>query len=325
MLETPFRFAVQAMGGTREATIDFGQQVESWGFDTIVMGDHLRYFADSLTTLMFLADHTESVRIGSWVFCNDFHHPVVLARSLASLDELSGGRLDIGLGAGYLRAEYESSGIYLDSGAVRFARLKEATTIVKAMLTESPVSFDGEYYHLTDQICSPLARQRPHPPLTLGGGGPNLLRWAAAEADIVSIIPRAGSNGNLQLSAMTGRSAQAFTQIIHNAMTDRSDKAVLNSAMVHIGISNNRVQAAQDWLDSIRNKSNPLAILFDYDQEIAAEDILDSPFLAFGTADEVAEHLVRMRSETGISYWVIAPNQTDEFLPVLERLKAGQE
>ncbi|MEZ5260715.1 MAG: LLM class flavin-dependent oxidoreductase [Acidimicrobiales bacterium] len=185
-----FRFGGLTTAGPREATEQFARTAETVGLDTILMADHLIEIADAPTSLMFMADQTDRIRIGTYVMCADFRHPVVMARGLANIDELSGGRLEVGLRAGYLRREYEAAGIPLASGTVRLARLQETTAIVKAMLTTSPVEFTGNHFALSGQVAFPVARQRPRPPFLIGGGGPKLLSWAAAEADIVSFVPQ---------------------------------------------------------------------------------------------------------------------------------------
>lgn len=318
-----FRFAFATNGGSRADVLAQVRHAESAGYDTIVCGDHLRNMADPLTTLMFVADHTETMRICPWVACNDFRHPVVLARSLANLDELSGGRLDIGLGAGYLVVEYESAGIVLDSGPRRLARLKEATTIVTAMMERSPVDFDGRHYRLDQQVSFPLARQRPRPPLLLGGGGPKMLAWAATEADIVSIIPQSAPAGNLLLSTAAASAAQERVDVVKAAAGARFDAVTLNTMLLHAEITTNRHGAAQRWLDAVRNRSTPFAAAFTFDADIGVDELLRSPYFAFGTVPEIADHLRRCRETMHVSYWVVYPHLVDTFAPVLALLLAG--
>ena len=116
---------------------------------------------DALTTLMFLADATERIRVGSYVMCVDFHHPAVLARALLNLDELSDGRLEIGLGAGYIREEYEAAGIALASGATGLERLQETTAILKEMLVKETGSFAGRHFQLANQMALPRPVSSP--------------------------------------------------------------------------------------------------------------------------------------------------------------------
>lgn len=315
-----FRFAFATNGGDRADVIRQIRQAESAGFDTIVCGDHLRSVADPLTTLMFVADQTDALRICPWVACNDFRHPVVLARSLANLDELSGGRLDIGLGAGYLVAEYEAAGMKLDPGPRRLARLKEATAIVKAMMESSPVDFDGQEYQLEQQISFPLARQRPSPPLLLGGGGPKMLAWAGTEADIVSIIPQSAPAGNLLLSTVAASAARERADIVKTSAGSRFEAVTLNTLLLHAEVTTDRRTAAEQWLDGVRTGSTAFAAAFTADAEIGVDEVLESPYFAFGTVHEIAEHLRCCRETMHFSYWVVYPHLFDAVAPALEHL-----
>lgn len=320
MTSKSFRFAFATNGGDRADVANQIHRAESAGFDTIVCGDHLRNVADPLTTLMFVADHSESMRICPWVACNGFRHPVVLARSLANLDELSAGRLDIGLGAGYLVAEYESSGIQLDPGPRRLARLKEATTIVKAMMNNSTVDFEGQEYRLKQQISFPLARQRPSPPLLLGGGGPKMLAWAATEADIVSIIPQSAPAGNLLLSTTSASAARERAAIVKASAGNHFEAITLNTLLLHAEVTTDRRVAAERWLEGVRTGSTAFAGAFKVDAEIGVHEILESPYFAFGTVGEIADHLRYCRETMDFSYWVIYPHLFDAVAPVVEHL-----
>jgi probable F420-dependent oxidoreductase len=318
-----FRFGTLVMPGDRDTMLTFARWTQDVGLDVIVTADHLSWTPDALTTLMFLADVTDRIRIGSYVMCIDFHQPVVLARALANLDELSGGRLEIGLGAGYIRQEYESAGITLAPGMVRFERLQEATTILKAMLAEDRVTYQGRHFQVVDQLAVPRPRQRPRPPILLGGGGPKMLAWAASEADIVSLTPRSSPAGNARLSGMGAKAVHEQAAIVHRVAADRQVPPMLNAMLWHLELTSNRREAARRWLDSIRHGTAPLAVAFAKDEETTVDDILESPFLAFGTPAEIAEHLLRARSETGISYWTLVPRIVEPFLSVLEILKGG--
>lgn len=318
-----FRFGGLTTAGPRQATIEFARTAEAVGLDTVLMADHLTEMADAPTSLMFMADHTERVRVGTYVMCADFRHPVVLARSLANIDELSGGRLEVGLGAGYLRLEYDAAGIPLASGAVRLARVQETTTIVKAMLAASPIDFNGSHFTLAGQVAFPLARQRPHPPFLIGGGGPKLLSWAATEADIVSFVPQSAAGGNLRVSTMTGSAVDERVALVRRAAGQRADALELNTLLWHLDITTDRRGAAERWLDSVRNQSAPYTRAFTFDSDVTADDILDSPYVAFGTVEDVVEHFRGIRARTGISYWALMPHHIKAFVPVLEALKAG--
>src|SRR5690349_14783590 len=130
---------------------------------------------------------TTTLRIGPLVLGNDYKHPVVLAREAATLDVLSNGRLELGIGAGWMTADYEKAGIPLDAPGVRISRLEESITILKGLFADGPFSFDGAHYHISELDGEPKPVQRPYPPFIIGGGGPRILAVAAREAAIVGV------------------------------------------------------------------------------------------------------------------------------------------
>jgi probable F420-dependent oxidoreductase len=181
----PFRFGVTAptveSGG---GWTDRARRVEHLGYSTLSVPDHFRNQLASVPALAAAALATTRLRLGSLVFCNDFHHPVMLAREAATIDVLSGGRLELGLGAGWLRAEYEEAGIRFDDARTRIERLAEAVTIIKGLLAGEPVTFSGRHYTVAN-LAGSATVQRPHPPILVGGGGRRTLALAGREASIV--------------------------------------------------------------------------------------------------------------------------------------------
>ena len=200
------RFGAGTFATRRDDLVAAVRTVEALGYDTFLLPDHLFQQLAPIPALAVVAELTDRLRIGTWVLCNDFHHPVIVARELATLDALSGGRLDVGLGAGYIRLEYDNAGITFETGGRRFRRLQDSVAVMKALWQDNPVTLDNDHFHLRDQIGSPPLLQRPHPPLLLGGGGPKMLTWAATEADIVSIIPAAAPK--VDFSPQTSPSAR---------------------------------------------------------------------------------------------------------------------
>ena len=196
----PFRFAAQlstAPDATARTWADQARKVEDLGFSTLLMPDH---FGDQLApvpAMMAAADATTHLRIGTLVFDNDYRHPLVLAKEAATLDLLSDGRLELGLGAGWMRSDYEQSGITYDAASVRVDRFEEAVAIVTGLLESAgPFSFTGEHYTVTDHTPTPRPVQHPRPPIIIGGGGRRVLSIAGRHAEIVSI--------NVNLKAGTG-------------------------------------------------------------------------------------------------------------------------
>ena len=196
MSDRPFRFGVQLRGASsghewREKC----RRVEALGYDTLAVADHFPRGLGPFVALATAAAVTDRIRVGAFVFANDFRHPAVLAKEAATLDLLSDGRLEVGIGAGWLRSEYEATGIPFDRAGVRIDRLAEAVSLIKRLWTEDSVTFQGRFYQATDLSILPRPVQAPHPPVMVGGGGQRILSLAARHADIVALNPRATPEG----------------------------------------------------------------------------------------------------------------------------------
>jgi probable F420-dependent oxidoreductase len=192
----PFRFiapmpSLQASGSGWRAGLE---QIEDMGFSTVRAVDHLCQDRgpDALTVLAGAATTTRSLRLLTCVLANDFRHPVITQKAAATIDAMSDGRLELGLGAGWLAQDYEALGLQRDLDDVRVERLGEAVRIIKGLFVDEPYSFSGRYYTIHDLRDQPLGIQRPHPPFLIGGGGRKILSLAAREADIISVNARLG-------------------------------------------------------------------------------------------------------------------------------------
>src|SRR5207244_10381325 len=187
---------------------DNARRVEAHGYSALYLPDHFTDQVGPFAALMAAADATTSLRVGSLVFDNDYRHPVVLAKEAATIDLLSEGRFDLGLGAGWMTSDYEKSGIPLDSAGTRIERMHEGLQIIKGLMAEGSFSFSGKHYQVKDLDGTPKPVQKPHPPILLGGGGRKMLSIAAREADIVNI------NYNLQegrINRKMVRTGMAYT------------------------------------------------------------------------------------------------------------------
>ena len=308
------RFGAGTFATRRDDLVAAVRTVEALGYDTFLLPDHLFQQLAPIPALAVVAELTDRLRIGTWVLCNDFHHPVIVARELATLDALSGGRLDVGLGAGYIRLEYDNAGITFETGGRRFRRLQDSVAVMKALWQDNPVTLDNDHFHLRDQIGSPPLLQRPHPPLLLGGGGPKMLTWAATEADIVSIIPAAAPQGGLLASDLTIGALHRKIALVHAAAPDRFERLTLNVGLWDMVITNDRRAAARAWLDAVRADPDGYWKL---DRDLTEDDVLASPYLAFGTVAEIAEHITQIHATSRVTYYTIFPHLTDTFGPVL--------
>src|SRR5579864_6884469 len=229
-----FRFAAQlstAPDGTAASWAEQARKAEDLGYSTLLMPDH---FGDQLApvpALMAAADATSELRVGTLVFDNDYRHPVVLAKEAATLDVLSGGRLELGLGAGWMRTDYEQSGIAYDPPGVRVERFAEGVEVVTGLLEgDGPFSFSGRHYTVSEHHLLPRPVQQPRPPLILGGGGRRVLTIAARHADIVSINVdlRAGLGGAEAAPNASPDSTRQKVAWVKEAAGDRFDDIELN-------------------------------------------------------------------------------------------------
>src|SRR5512132_203047 len=249
----PFRFGV--IGETitsRERLLDTAHRAEALGYSTLLLRDHFvaEPFGDQLAplvSLMAVAGATRTLRVGSLVLNNDYRHPVMLAKEAATLDLLSGGRFELGIGAGWLRDEYERAGIPFDPPGVRVARLEESIRLLKALLSSSsPVRFEGEHYSVNGIETFPRPVQRPRPPIMIGAGSRRMLGIAGREADIVGILPKALPNGTIS-AELSERSPEALAQKIdwiRDAAGDRFPGLEL-SMMVSVVLADDDRAAAE--------------------------------------------------------------------------------
>jgi probable F420-dependent oxidoreductase len=306
-----FRFAAQlskAPDGTARSWADQARKAEDLGYSTLLMPDH---FGDQLApvpAMMAAADATSTLRIGTLVFDNDYRHPVVLAKEAATLDLLSGGRLELGLGAGWMRTDYEESGIAYDPPAVRVDRFVEGVAVVTGLLeSDGPFSFEGEYYTVSGHTLLPRPVQRPHPPLIVGGGGKRVLGIAARCADIVSINVdlRAGTGGVETAPNASPEATRRKIGWVRQAAGERFDDIELNCLIGFAFVTDDR-----------HSLVDAMAPTFGVDPA----DALHVPVVLIGTLDEMVEELQWRRQEYGISYFSIEADCWEALGPVVSRL-----
>jgi probable F420-dependent oxidoreductase len=281
------------------------RHVGALGYSTFLALDHFVRGFDPIAELAAAATATSRLRVGSLVFDNDFRHPALLAKAVASIDVISGGRFEFGLGAGWLKEEYDQSGIPFDPAGVRIERMVEALHLIKQTFVEEQTTFHGTYYHVTDLILPPKPVQQPHPPIVIGGGSKRVLSIAAQEADIVSITTRALPDGAKDFHDMTAEATDRKIGWVRDAAGDRFPDIELNVMSTSVEITDDRDAAAQR-----------LANQFD----LTPEEILGSPTVLIGTPDQIAETLMERRERFGFSYITVLEAVYEEFAPVVERL-----
>lgn len=304
----PFRFGIQ-IRDARDAAgwRDLARRIEDHGYATATMPDHFTEQLAPVPALQAIADATSTLRVGALVFDNDYRHPVVLAKELATMDLLSDGRVEIGLGAGWMRSDYDTSGIPFDRPGVRIGRFVEAIRVVKGAMGDGPFSFEGEHYTITEYDGLPKPVQRPHPPILIGGGGKRVLGIAAREADIVGIngTMTAGAVGPEALETMTRPAVLDRVGIIREAAGDRFDDIELNIRVFMVAVT----ERPEPMIDD-------LAKMLEVDPTL----VRDSPFSLIGPTSALAEEIVRLREETGISYLIVGQDDVEAFAPVVAAL-----
>jgi probable F420-dependent oxidoreductase len=303
----PFRFGVTAP--TPSAGTDWverARRVERLGYSTLVVPDHFRDHLAPVPALTAAALATTRLRVGSLVFSNDFRHPAVLAKEAATIDVLSGGRFELGLGGGWLRAEYDQAGIRFDAPGTRIERLEEAVTIVKRLLAGERVTFAGRHYAIADLEGRPTPVQRPHPPIAIGGGGRRTLSLAAREASIVGLVPRARRDGSgLDLTDLSDAATREKLEWVRAAAGDRFASLEINALVQALAVGEQRTAAADQ-----------LAARF----KVARDVVLETPYVLVGTIEEICETLRQRRERYRISYLTVFERDMEAFAPVVARL-----
>jgi len=309
-----FRFGILTGGAaSRSEWTDKARQAEALGYSTLLIDDHLYNPFAPLTALLSAADATNSLRVGSLVFGNDFRHPVVLAKEAATLDVLTDGRFELGLGTGYRYEDYEQSGITLQSPGTRVSRFEEAVQVIKGLLADDAFTYEGNYYTIHNLNGLPKPLQKPHPPLLLGGGSKRILSFAAREANIVGINPRTTVEGGLDFSSSTPQATEQKIAWVREAAGERFRDLELNILVFPI-VTDQRRQAAEQKLREFEMPTD----------EDSIDGMLASPHFPFGTVEQIIEDLQSCRERFGLSYFAVGEyfqaGTMERFAPVIARL-----
>ena len=302
----PFRFGFQVAECSADELRSSARNAEHAGFDVMHTWDHVVDGWSPLTPLMAVADCTTTLRVCPLVLNNDFHHPVHLAQELASLDHLSGGRLEVGIGAGHSFTEYEAIGQAFDPPALRKARLAESVEILRRLLDGESVTYEGEHYRL-DNVRTLRSRQ-DHVPLLVGVNGKPALAHAARHADIIGLtmLGRTLNDGQHHEVRWEAERLDATVAHIREQAGDRWEQLELNVLVQAVVTTSNRRTAAEAQAKRARGA-------------LSVDDALATPFLALGTHDEIAEHLLACRDRWGISYFSV--RDIANFAPVITQLR----
>ena len=304
----PFRFGVMAAKAASSSEwTETAKQAEDLGYSALLMPDH---FGDQLApvpALSMAAAATKELRVGTLVFANDFRHPAILAKDTATLDLLSDGRLEVGVGAGWMTEDYSWTGVPHDRAGIRIDRMIESIEVLRGLWGEGPFSFEGEHYTITEMNGLPKPAQAGGPPIIVGGGGKRVLSTAARLADIVGVNPNVGE-GKVGPEAIASMSADATEEKlgwVRDAAGDRFDDIEISILKF--------VTIVTDARDAVAEKVGA-------GMGMDASTLLASPHTLVGSAEEVADELVEQRERWQGSYVTVQSDALESFAPVVAAL-----
>lgn len=303
-----FRFGVQVSHTSDGPSwTALAQRAEELGYATLFIPDHFEDQFGPLAALTAAAAATTELRVGALVLDNDYRHPVPLAKELATIDVLSQGRLEVGLGAGWMRTDYDRSGIGYDEPRVRVDRMAEAIKVLDGCFADGPFSFSGEHYRIDSYDNRPTPVQRPRPPLLLGGGGKRMLSIAARHADIVGINPslHAGEVGPDAAADATAEATDRKVAWVREAAGDRFGDIELNCLVLATLVT-----------DDQHGTAELVGQMFGLDAKAA----LEVPHALIGNVDQIADQILARRDRWGMSYLVVQADAMEAFAPVVEQL-----
>jgi probable F420-dependent oxidoreductase len=303
----PFRFGVQLSNAdSASAWRDKARKLEDLGYSTLFMPDHFGDELAPMPAMAMAAAHTTTLRIGALVFDNDYKHPAILAKESATIDLLCDGRLELGIGAGWMKTDYDALGLDYDPPAVRVDRFEEALHIIKQCFTGEKFTHHGSHYRVTDYASYPKPAQE-HLPILVGGGGKRVLSIAAREADIIGINPnlRAGEIGREATDDSLQGQTDRKLEWVREAAGARMADIEIQMRFFITKVTDDRMKLA-----------NALAPGFG----VSPEEALESGAALVGTEGEIIEQLHRRRERWDLSYVVVGDENIDEFAPIVAKL-----
>jgi probable F420-dependent oxidoreductase len=283
---------------------EVARRAEGQGYSTLLVADHFGPQLAPLPALVAAAEATASLRVGTFVLDNDFRHPAALAKEAATVDLLTDGRLELGIGAGWNLADYQKTGIPFEAAGTRVGRLIEAVQIIKAFFAGGSVTFHGRHYHVENLDAVPEAAQRPRPPLMLGGAGRRMLTLAAKEADILNFPDRPSEGVSTAGNAALGLKFEEQMAIVREAAGDRYSRLELSSLCIP------RIT------DRVTETILDLATLMRTTPQV----VMDMPGALVGSVDAIIEKLQANRERFDLSYPVIPGAAMHDMAPIVARL-----
>ena len=302
-----FRFGIQTSNApSAEAWAEKARKIESLGFSTLVIPDHFNDQLAPMPAMMAAADATTTLRVGSLVLDNDYKHPLVLAKEAATLDVLSGGRLELGIGAGWMQTDYDASGIAYDAPGVRISRFVEGLKIMQGLFADGPVDFDGKFYKITHHEGTPKPIQKPLP-ILIGGGAKRVLSIAARHAQIVGVNYNLEQGTVNRATMQTGGADLTAEKIgwIKTAAGDRFDELELNVTV---------------FVSVVTDDRNAMGERLAAGQGTTPAEALASPHTLVGSVEQIVDDLQERRDRYGFSYITFSGDRFDAMAPVVKKL-----
>ena len=307
-VEQPFRFGIELRESFESKTwFDSVRHVEALGYSTMFVPDHFDEGLGPIAAMASAVAVTTELNVGPLVLDCDFRHPAILARELASIDQISSGRLEVGLGAGWKRLDYDQSGITMDPPKVRVDRMIEHAAVLRGLFSEEAFTFRGDHYQISELNGTPKSFRAEGPKFLIGGGGRRVLRYAATHADII------GVNASIHSGAIDTAAAQdALPESIDEkvAWVREAAGAALATKEINAWLSIAEVTEDRTGL------ATALAAAF----SSTPENVVDSPLVLIGNATQIIEQLHRRRTRWGYNYIVIPGDRADVFAPIVAEL-----
>lgn len=312
----PFRFCVNTGGAaTKQEWIDRACKAEDFGYDALLFSDHIFIPMSPAPAIAAAAMATTRLRFGSYMFGNDFRHPLLLAQDAASLDVLSDGRFDLGLGTGYLNIDYNHLGIPLDPPITRINRLEEATKIIKGYLAGQPFDFQGKYYQVKVSIINTVSVQKPNPPILMGGGGKRMLSLAAREADIVSLNVLTTREGWFDFTSISPEATEQKLKWVHETAGERDTRIELSILVPILKVT----EQESEILEAVKEFRQIFNVS---DEQVPFNRLIESPHVLLGSLSAIEEKIQANREKYGISHYVFF-EPLEKSTQIVKRL-AGQ-
>jgi len=308
-----FRFALsRSRVDSRAEWVEFARRTEDLGYDLLMVADHLGALGP-FPALQAAADATERLRIGTNVLNNDFRNPLLVAQETATIDLLSGGRFELGMGAGWNIPEYEQAGIPFDSAGVRIARLEESVAVLRRLFAGEQVDSTGEHYQITSHTLDPLPPQGAALPILIGGNGNRLLGVAGRHATVVgftgfTIRPQGPVPSHFTRSGLADR-----IEVVRAAAGKRFSELELSVLVQRVEVTNDPTSAAEELATSFADGGGSAP---------SPDEILDSPFALLGSVDQICERLQSIREELGVATFTVFDARSAGFDAVVARLAA---